>query len=144
MASQCVIPFTPRFSKVNLCLPKKLQDRVYLSYIWLVGIQIARYLSYQTALSIQQANRSASCASSARCRAATSSGSILLRFSKDFLSVLIVATLEIGRWIFASRWWLLFDVLGQTNWVAHGCVSNMEMKSTNKRIHKGGDPVHSI
>lgn len=90
MAVTWFFSFHHSFLKTRLSrLPKKLQEQVYFSYVWLIGIQVANYLSCQTAFSAYNKHTAksfpvesvipASCAASARCRAATSSGSILRR-----------------------------------------------------------------
>ena len=154
----------PRFSKLDLCLPIKLQEQVYFSYIGLIGIQIANYLYYHTAFSAY--NKHTASRSHRIRNDKTFRPLVLLRHvvvrprpaeaswdtvgTKDLLWVLIVVTLEIGGWIFASRWWQLLDTILVSTWLdiltayksslQNGCVPN----STNKHIHKGGDPVHSI
>ena len=127
----CFSFLPPRFSKLDLCLPIKLQEQVYFSYIGLIGIQIANYRSYHTASSAY--NKHTASRSHRIRNDKTFRPLVLLRHvvvrprpaeaswdtvgTKDLLWVLIVVTLEIGGWIFASRWWQLLDTILVSTWL---------------------------
>lgn len=127
----CFSFLPPRFSKLDLRLPIKLQEQVYFSYIGLIGIQIANYLSYHTAFSAY--NKHTASRSHRIRNDKTFRPLVLLRHvvvrprpaeaswdtvgTKDLLWVLIVVTLEIGGWIFASRWWQLLNTILVSTWL---------------------------